>query len=149
MLLIHLFLNIAIVLALALGVAIRVYFHFVKEHKTDREPDTEPDTDTEETAEKEYQMAIWLRGELLGVLEMVPGIDKTVAIQLNHIGIYTTFQLLGEYMKMKTKNITHEEHAIRYCKWLNQLNIKGLRANWVTSAISWAAISRMPRLLDP
>jgi hypothetical protein len=90
MLLIHLFLNIAIVLALALGVAIRVYFHFVKEHKTDREPDTEPDTDTEETAEKEYQMAIWLRGELLGVLEMVPGIDKTVAIQLNHIGIYTT-----------------------------------------------------------
>ena len=70
------------------------------------------------------KMAEWLRSEITGDLEEVPGRGPAVATQMKEAGINTTYQLLGKYLEFKDCGAV--EHQDRFWYWL-KANIPKMR----------------------
>ena len=75
-------------------------------------------------------LADFLRSPITGDITEVPGITRTVANKLSSCDekITNTFQLIGKFLLLKTKNknnyITGVEHCKLFYDWLQEIGIK-------------------------
>mmetsp|Transcript_124052 Transcript_124052/g.243347 ORF Transcript_124052/g.243347 Transcript_124052/m.243347 type:complete len:117 (-) Transcript_124052:92-442(-) len=70
-------------------------------------------------------LADFIRAQLTGDLNEVPGVGAATIKILNENGISTTYQLLGKYLMLKEEGVEPVEHADRFYFWLKSINTPG------------------------
>lgn len=96
----------------------------------------------------------FVQREIKGDLQEVPGIGPAAVKMLAEPnkqgapGIYTTYQLIGEYLSLKGKDIDPIAHNDCFWYWLKEKGISSHRSG-IVQCIAKKCNSFMPGLYDP
>eukprot|EP00596_Hydrurales_sp_CCMP1899_P011153 CAMPEP_0119040082 /NCGR_PEP_ID=MMETSP1177-20130426/9916_1 /TAXON_ID=2985 /ORGANISM="Ochromonas sp, Strain CCMP1899" /LENGTH=122 /DNA_ID=CAMNT_0007004803 /DNA_START=56 /DNA_END=424 /DNA_ORIENTATION=- len=80
----------------------------------------------------EDKLVDFLRSEITGDLNELPGVGPATILALNADGINTTYQLFGKFLSLKDIDVGAVELAERFYLWLTSLGTPaGFRAGMV------------------
>ncbi|GAB5033724.1 Hypothetical protein NocV09_01500390 [Nannochloropsis oceanica] len=90
---------------------------------------------------------LWLRSPITGDLTEVPGIGPKHAEHLHAKDIHTTHQLIGEYLKMKGKDVDPKMHAQHFYDHIQAYGVSSHRTD-VVDAIASKVSMWLPGMYD-
>lgn len=81
----------------------------------------------------EDRMADFLMADITEDIQSVPGIGPSAKEKLAEVEIKTTYQLIGQFLLLKSNDFTTQDHCDAFWYWLKEQGINSYRGGIIES----------------